>query len=155
MFPKEHLHLIVRDEDFVPAASVLASVADANNDRVEAAAIYSMAACLSPFRYGQRADEVAAVFYNPENGYEAVLGAVANHAAAFRSAIGKEMFPLYHLRTALEVSRFSSKATWLSYLIRAVMTALEEAWGGETPPQDEPLPEPEVPAPEGWQQVEA
>jgi len=157
MFPKEHLHLIVRDEDLVPAARALADVAETASQRLEsfeAAAIYAMAACLAPNWFSTRANE-ARVIREPETAYEAVLGAVASHAAAFRNAVGREMYPLYRLRDALFASRLSSKAAWLSYLIRAVMTALEEAWDGETPPQEEPLPMPELPVPEGWQQVEA
>ena len=158
MFPKEHLHLIVRDEGLVPAARALADVAEVASQRLqsfEAAALFGMAACLAPHWFSTRADE-ARVIREPENAYEAVLGAVADHAAAFRNAVGREMYPLYHLRDALFASRLSSQALWLARLVRAVMTALEEAWGGETPPRDDdPLPEPEVPAPEGWQQVQA
>ena len=157
MFPKEHLHLIVRDEGLVPAARALADVAEATSQRLqsfEAAALFGMAACLSPAWFATRADE-ARVIREPETAYEAVLGAVADHAAAFRNALGREMYPLHRLRDALFASRFSCQAVWLSYLIRAVMVAIEEAWGGETPPRDEPLPEPEVLPPEGWQQVQA
>ena len=157
MFPKEHLHLIVRDEDLVPAAHALYDVAEATSQRLEsfeASAIYAMAACLAPAWFETRANE-ARVSRDPGTAYEAVLKAVADHATAFCNAVGREMYPLYHLRDALFASRLSSQALWLARLVRAVMTALEEAWGGETPPRDEPLPMPELPVPEGWQQVQA
>jgi len=144
MFPKEHIHFLPRDEGKVLAAHSLAKIARDARDRREAAAILQMSAVLLPAVYKDEAYEASWALYNPENAYEAILAAVADHATAFRVAVEKRHpWPLEHLRTAAEVACFSRETTWLAHLVEEVRQAIERSWGGVEPPEE--LPEPPDP----------
>ena len=149
MFPKEHLHLIVRDEGLVPAARALASASEASDYVFDAAAIAAAAAILDPVAYGDKVRKLYWELPEPNGSYEATLSAFVWNTKAYIDTIDSEEDASRFLDAAQKVCEFSRRARWLRALVREVRAAPQRA------ADPGPLPMPEVLPPEGWQQVQA
>ena len=148
MFPKEHLYLIVRDENIRRAADALASNSEASDYVFDAAAMAAAAAILDPVAYGDRTRKLYWELPEPNGSYEATLSAFVWNVKAYIDTIDSEEDATRFLNAAQKVCEFSRRAHWLRALVREVRAVPQRA------ADHEPLPMPELPVPEGWQQVQ-
>jgi hypothetical protein len=140
MFPKEHLYLLLRDEDSYHAELALWEQAFTAGSPAETAVLIGMAACFSPKVLLEEAEAwLAEKPAWPATAYASICWRIAEiYASAAREILNRSGHPIDYLDWAEKIACYSAQSAWLRDLAREVRKALVRKWEKEVPPLPKP-----------------